>query len=103
MRASLFSLRSVEESFHSGDGEGAEILRFFQTCSGCSGRRLSWAVSKAAMTTLYYNATIHTMDEATPRAEAMLVRADRIVAVGSTNEVDVAAARATRRVDLQGA
>jgi predicted amidohydrolase YtcJ len=42
------------------------------------------------------------MDESAPAAEAMLVRGDRIAAIGSLGEVEAAADRDTRRVDLEG-
>lgn len=52
--------------------------------------------------TLYLNAIFHTMDPATPRAEAMLVQGDRIAAVGSRQEVEAAARWGVRSVDLEG-
>ncbi|HEX6506999.1 MAG TPA: amidohydrolase [Chloroflexota bacterium] len=51
--------------------------------------------------TIYLNATIHTMDAGRPRAEALLVRGDRIAAVGTREEV-VSQARGARSVDLEG-
>src|SRR5947209_7746487 len=51
---------------------------------------------------LYLNAAIHTMDEAQPKAEAMLVRGDRIAATGSREDMEHAAPPGARRVDLAG-
>jgi predicted amidohydrolase YtcJ len=46
--------------------------------------------------------TILTMDEARPRAEALLVRGERIAAVGALAEVAPLAAPGARRVELSG-
>lgn len=51
--------------------------------------------------TVYFGATFLTMDRV-PRAEAMLVRGDRIAAIGPVEDVDIAAAPGARRVDLAG-
>jgi hypothetical protein len=45
---------------------------------------------------------VHTMDATRSRAEAVAVRAGRIVAVGSSAQVEAMAAPSTRRVDLAG-
>ena len=50
---------------------------------------------------LYFGATFLTMDRA-PEAEAMLVRGDRIAAIGHAADVEAAAGRDARRVDLRG-
>ncbi|HEX6968654.1 MAG TPA: amidohydrolase [Micromonosporaceae bacterium] len=52
--------------------------------------------------TLYENALIHTLDPTRPRAEALLVRGERIVAVGSRDECREQAGAGARRVDLAG-
>ncbi len=52
--------------------------------------------------TIYTNANIHTLDPARPRAEALAVAGDRIVAVGSRSEVLRLKQPATRIVDLDG-
>lgn len=52
--------------------------------------------------TIFTNGTIHTMDAAYPRAEAVLIDDGRIRAVGTLAEVEAAAKPGTRRVDLAG-
>lgn len=52
--------------------------------------------------TIYLNANIHTLAPARPRAEALAVAGDRIVAVGSRNDVLSLRQPATRTVDLGG-
>jgi hypothetical protein len=59
--------------------------------------------NQALMTdTVFENARIHTLDPARPRAEAMLVRGERIVAVGDRDECRDRAGVGARRVDLGG-
>lgn len=72
------------------------------------------ALAAATQPTLYIHANIHTMDAARPRAEAMLVTNGHIVAIGSANDVRIAAdaitpgpqprtgPNAPREVDLRG-
>ena len=55
-----------------------------------------------ATTTVFRNARIHTMDPRRPAAEALAVRAGRLVAVGSESDVAAAAGRSARVVDLSG-
>ncbi|WP_433389454.1 amidohydrolase [Micromonospora sp. KLBMP9576] len=52
--------------------------------------------------TVFENARIHTLDPARPHAEAMLVRGERIVAVGGLDECRDRAGAGARRVDLDG-
>ena len=52
--------------------------------------------------TVYMNANIHTLDPARPRAEALAVAGDRIVAVGSRSDVLRLRQPRTRTVDLSG-
>ncbi len=52
---------------------------------------------------LFYNGTIHTLDSNIPRAEALLISSTGlIVASGTMAEVEAAAPRGTRRIDLAG-
>jgi predicted amidohydrolase YtcJ/ABC-type branched-subunit amino acid transport system substrate-binding protein len=51
---------------------------------------------------IFHNGVIVTMDGARPRAEAMHIRGDRIVAVGSNAEVMGAAGTGVRSIDLDG-
>ncbi|CDX30153.1 conserved hypothetical protein [Mesorhizobium sp. SOD10] len=55
-----------------------------------------------ARDTLYANGALYTVDAANPVAEAMLVRGDRIVAVGSSPSVRAQASKDPEIVDLQG-
>lgn len=48
------------------------------------------------------NGRVVTLDEDVPAAQAVAVRADRIVAVGSTSEIQAYIGSETERVDLQG-
>jgi hypothetical protein len=52
--------------------------------------------------TAYINATVITMNRAAPGAQAVAVKGDTIVAVGSTAAIRRAAGRSTRIVDLAG-
>ncbi|MEH1014064.1 amidohydrolase [Micromonospora sp. CPCC 206060] len=52
--------------------------------------------------TVFENARIHTLDPARPHAEAMLVRGERIVAVGDLDKCRERAGVGARRVDLAG-
>ncbi len=51
---------------------------------------------------VFFNGNIITLDENNPRAEAMLVRGDRIAYVGTTEETLAAASEETERIDLAG-
>src|SRR5690349_11772265 len=51
--------------------------------------------------TIIINAVVHTMDAAQPTAEAVAIYANRIVAVGSTNDVRKLAGPNTRTIDAQ--
>lgn len=52
---------------------------------------------------LLHGGTIHTLDPSRPSAEAIAVRDDRIVAVGSAAEVERLRGPGTRMIDLRGA
>ena len=60
------------------------------------------AVTQSAPDLLLVNGVIYTGDPARPRAEAVAIRGERIVAVGSTREIRALAGPHTRVVDLQG-
>ncbi|MGE3180118.1 MAG: amidohydrolase [Phycisphaerae bacterium] len=53
-------------------------------------------------TTFYVNGNIHTMSEAKPHADAMAVRAGRIIAIGTEAEVRQAAGEESEIIDLRG-
>jgi predicted amidohydrolase YtcJ len=63
---------------------------------GCAGP----AVETADM--VLRNGTIITVDEALPEAEALAIRGDRIVAVGSGDEIDAYIGNRTEVIDLMG-
>src|SRR5689334_1613994 len=48
------------------------------------------------------NASVHTMDESHPRAEAIAISGNRLVAVGSTAEIQALAGPRTRVVNAKG-
>lgn len=52
---------------------------------------------------LILNASVLTMDDATPRASAVLVRGNRILAVGDSDSVRILATSDARIIDAQGA
>ena len=52
--------------------------------------------------TIYYNARIVTVSSKVPAAEAVAIRGDRFLAVGTNTEVLKLAGSATKRVDLKG-
>ena len=52
---------------------------------------------------VFWNATVWTVDDARPAAEAVAIRGERIVAVGSNGAVRALAGPSTRVIDLQGA
>src|SRR5262245_41653371 len=56
----------------------------------------------AAPDLLFTNGKIVTVDERFTLAQAVAVRGDRIVAVGSTQEITKLAGPATRTIDLRG-
>jgi predicted amidohydrolase YtcJ len=49
-----------------------------------------------------HNGTIHTLDATTPHAEAVAIRAGKILAVGSLEEIENLTHANTRRIDLAG-
>src|SRR5688572_19111695 len=51
---------------------------------------------------ILHNANIHTMDPAAPRAEAVAIAGDRLLAVGSNDDVLNLATVQTRKIDLGG-
>jgi hypothetical protein len=60
------------------------------------------AYSKPAATLVITNAAIYTVDKEHPKAEAVAVIGDRIVAVGSSAEIDLWRGPATKVIDARG-
>jgi hypothetical protein len=56
----------------------------------------------ASTNVIFHNGLILTMDEAQPQAQAIAIKGDRIVAVGSNEDILVLADSATQVVDLEG-
>jgi predicted amidohydrolase YtcJ len=52
--------------------------------------------------TVILNATVRTMDDALPKAEAVAIRGNQIVAVGSTEKIRALAGKGTRVIDAGG-
>jgi predicted amidohydrolase YtcJ len=60
------------------------------------------AAADVAPVTLFVNAHVFTAEPGAPYAQAVAVRGDRVLAVGSLPDVEKAAGPGARRVDLQG-
>lgn len=56
----------------------------------------------ADQVTVFFGGTVLTVDEAFSEAEALAIRGNKIIAVGSTADVRAAAGKADRLVDLEG-
>jgi predicted amidohydrolase YtcJ len=65
-------------------------------------RRSLAALAQERPALILRNAEVLTVDPRQPRAEAIAIAADRILAVGSNDEIDALAAPATKRLDLGG-
>jgi imidazolonepropionase-like amidohydrolase len=68
---------------------------------------VAWALLTSACAapsadTVFFNGKIFTADPARPWAEALIIRGERIIAVGSTTEVHAQAPESARRTDLAG-
>src|SRR5215471_17748299 len=62
----------------------------------------TWAQSKPAADLIVTNAKIWTVDQSLPIAQAVAVLGDRIVAVGSSADVDVWRGPRTKVIDAEG-
>jgi predicted amidohydrolase YtcJ len=60
------------------------------------------ALSRQQPELILHNGTILTVDPRQPQAEAVAIAGDRIVAVGSSAEIDGLAASSTKKIDLGG-
>lgn len=85
-------------------GPKARLIR--TTLAGLVSMTVSLAAGAAAntdvATTLYFNAHVFTAEYSAPYAEAVAIRGDRILAVGSRTAVEKAAGKSARKVDLHG-
>ncbi len=63
-----------------------------------------WSCQPAGETAdvIFINGDLYTVDEKNPRAEALAVKAGRIIAVGSTEEIESFRSDSTQVVDLEG-
>ena len=84
----------------------ATVLRIGVPGFGQSTREVCEASSQQTSPSLskliLFNGIILTMDEAQPQAQAIAIKGDRIVAVGSNEDILVLADSATQVVDLEG-
>jgi hypothetical protein len=76
-----------------GGRSGVAVIVFAVCGSSCAGQQASFAI---------LNARIVTMDEARPQAQAIACRDERIVAVGSNEEIDQLVGRQTKVLRLSG-
>ncbi len=63
---------------------------------------LAYAQTASDSTLLFYNGHVFTAEPSAPYAEAVAIRGDKIIAVGSQAEVEKTAGTGARRVDLGG-
>lgn len=88
--------------------EGFNRRHFLAATGACAGMGASAfsagdALSQSRQeTTVFTGGTIRTIDDAVPVAEALAMRGDRIIAVGTLDQVRAAAGRGARMFDLQG-
>ena len=76
--------------------------RFFQLALIIAFAPLLFAQAKPAADLIIHNARIWTVDSARPEAEAVAILGDRIVAVGSNQEIDAWRGSNTKTVDAAG-
>src|SRR5579863_5647437 len=75
-------------------------LLFLAALLPASGLQLS--AQKSSGERIFYHAKVFTGDPQNPYAEAVAIRGDKIVAVGSLPEVGKSASAAAERIDLEG-
>jgi len=66
------------------------------------GAQSTAATSAPEADTVVLNGTVHTVDAATPRAEAFAIKSGRIIAVGRSSDIRGLAGKATRVMDAKG-
>jgi hypothetical protein len=77
--------------------------RHVVTLAGCAViLQAPFETSRTAADVIFHNGVVLTMEKAQPRAEAVAIRRDRILAVGDNNRVLALRNRTTRVVDLGG-
>ena len=74
--------------------------RLFMAGGAAGGLAIGGAARAAAI--IFHGGSIRTVDDARPTAEAVAVRGDVIIAVGTLEQVEAVAGRGARRADLQG-
>ena len=79
-----------------------KLLRFVFTALLINSVSLVWLFAQEAPDHIFVNGKIVTVDDFFSIQEAVAVRGQRILAVGSNNEIESLAARDTQRTDLQG-
>ena len=80
---------------------GRRSLLSALVAGGCVLAPLPQAAAADAATTVFYDAQVFTAEAARPYAEAVAIRGDRILAVGTRAEVEQAAGADARKVDLR--
>src|SRR5512143_1121133 len=87
-------------------GEGmrnTSIGRWFGACVVCFGASVAATASEQdAADLVLFDGKLFTGDAARPTAEAVAIRGERIVAVGTSKEIVALAGEKTRRIDLRG-
>src|SRR5260370_42162393 len=68
----------------------------------CSLAPVSWAQGNKPVERIFYNGKIFTAEPEHPYAEAVAIRGDKIVAVGSRGEVTTAVGAGAENIDLHG-
>lgn len=67
-----------------------------------AGALLMSACAAPSADTVLFNGKIFTSDSARPLAEALIIRGERVVAIGSSIEIQTQAPESARRIDLAG-
>jgi hypothetical protein len=80
------------------------VLRACATliCAGSLATAAFAATDETAAPTIFFNAHVFTAEHAHPYAEAVAIRGDRIIAVGTLASVQQTAGPSARKVDLKG-
>jgi predicted amidohydrolase YtcJ len=80
----------------------AQRTRFHVLLRGNRGRQKFFSQEEGIMETIFKNGNVLTMEETTPRAEALALQFGRIYKVGKTEEIQKLAGPETKVIDLKG-
>src|SRR5919108_396258 len=92
------SVRSLRESLPFG----GTMKRFVHIICLCALSALAIFGQQAPADLVLVNGKVFTSDLTKPFAEAVAIRGERIVAIGTSAEIETLAGAKTRRIDLQG-